>query len=155
LIVPVIDVVDSTWFAAPPTTVAAIVAEPTNWRRWWPDLSLEVDEWRGAKGVRWLVPSVAGPGAGLAGSAEVWLEPMFEGVVVHFFLRLEPPPGRELSTRRGQRITDHYRRRTKQAFWALADQLDPGRVERHTSATVASAAEQPRVVRHNMIDSTS
>jgi hypothetical protein len=133
--VPAIDVVDSTWFAARPATVAAIVADPPNWRRWWPELVLEVDEWRGEKGVRWLVPSIgrSAAGAGFAGSAEVWLEPMFEGVVAHFFLRLDPPPGRRVSARRCDRIAAHYRRRTKQAFWALADQLDPGRVARHTS----------------------
>src|SRR5437762_5904733 len=127
---PAIDIVDSTWFAARPSTVAAIVAEPANWRRWWPELALEVDEWRNHKGVRWLVPAVGGAGTGLAGSAEVWLEPKFDGVVVHFFLRLDAPPGRALSRRRRDRITDRYRRHTKQAFWALADRLDPGRVAR-------------------------
>jgi hypothetical protein len=132
--VPAIDVVDSTWFAARPGPVAAIVAEPGNWRRWWPGLTLAVDEWRGNKGVRWVVAAVAGRGHGLSGSAEIWLEPMFDGVVVHFFLRLDPAPGRRLPRRRGERIAGEYRRRTKQAFWALADQLDPGRVTRHTSA---------------------
>jgi hypothetical protein len=135
---PAIDVVDSTWFAARPAAVAALVAEPGNWRRWWPDLTLEVDEWRGEKGIRWLVASVDGAGRGLAGSAEVWLEPMFEGVVVHFFLRLDPGPGRTLRRRRRERITHCYRTRTKQAFWRLADQLDPGRVARHTSTAHAA-----------------
>lgn len=130
---PEIDVVDSTWFAARPAAVAALIADPSNWRRWWPDLTLEVDEWRNEKGVRWLVPAVSGIGQGLAGSAEVWLEPMFEGVVAHFFLRLDPPPGQRLSGRRRERITDACRRRTKAVFWALADELDPGRVARLTS----------------------
>jgi hypothetical protein len=137
--VPCIDVVDSTWFAARPATVAALVAEPANWRRWWPELTLEVDEWRNHKGVRWSVPAVAGAGAGLAGSAEVWLEAMFEGVVVHFFLRLDPPPGQSLGRRRRERIAHEYRRRTKQAFWALADQLDPGRRRRLTTTSHAGA----------------
>jgi hypothetical protein len=130
---PAIDVVDSTWFAAPPAVVAAFIADPSNWRRWWPDLTLEVDEWRNDKGVRWLVPAVTGRGEGLAGSAEVWLEPMFDGVVAHFFLRLDPPPGRQLSRKRHDRITADYRKRTKTTFWALADQLDPGRTARLTS----------------------
>ena len=38
---PAIDVVDSTWICARPGVVAAIVAEPANWRRWWPELDLE------------------------------------------------------------------------------------------------------------------
>lgn len=130
---PLVDVVDSTWFAARPATVAAIVAEPANWRRWWPGLTLAVAEWRGEKGVRWLVTAVAGRDAGLAGSAELWLEPMFDGVVAHFFLRLDPPRGRSLSRRRAERVADGYRRRTKQAFWALADELDPARLVRHTT----------------------
>jgi hypothetical protein len=132
--VPAIDVVDSTWLAAPPKVVAARIADPGNWRRWWPELVLEVEDWRGDKGVRWLVPGVADSRAGLVGSAEVWLEPMFDGVVLHFFLRLDPAPGRRLRPRRAARIADGYRRRTKQAFWALADQLDPGRTLRLTSA---------------------
>lgn len=137
---PAIDIVDSTWFAARPATVAAIVAEPANWRRWWPDLTLQVDEWRKQKGVRWRVPSVGGVGRGLSGSAEVWLEPMFDGVVAHFFLRLDPPHGQRLRRRRAARIADRYRRRTKLAFWALADELDPGRVTRHTCAIPARSS---------------
>jgi hypothetical protein len=137
--VPAIDVVDSTWFAARPAAVAALVAEPGNWRRWWPGLTLAVDEWRGEKGIRWLVPAVSGAGAGLTGTAEIWLEPMFEGVVAHFFLRLDPPTGGALTARRRDRITSVHRLRTKQSFWALADQLDPGRAARHTSTSHATS----------------
>jgi hypothetical protein len=130
--VPTIDVVDSTWFAARPTAVAAIVAEPANWRRWWPALELTVVEWRGVKGVRWTVDAATGRAAGTSGSAEVWLEPVHDGVVAHFFLRLEPVGGAALSRARIERITREYRQRTKQVFWALADQLDPGRLDRLT-----------------------
>jgi hypothetical protein len=137
--VPGIDVVDSTWFAAGPSTVAALVAEPANWHRWWPGLALVVDEWRNAKGVRWSVTSVGRRrGAALSGTAEVWLEPMFEGVVAHFFLRLDAGPGRSLDRRAAERVARHYRLLTKKAFWALADQLDRGRMTRHTSASHAS-----------------
>jgi hypothetical protein len=129
-VVPTIDVVDSTWFAARPTAVAAIVAEPANWRRWWPTLELAVDEWRGAKGVRWVVRSVTGRAAGMAGTAEVWLEPMHDGVVGHFFLRLDPVDGTRMRRGRVERITREYRVRTKRVFWALADRLDPGRLDR-------------------------
>lgn len=136
---PAIDVVDSTWFAVRAPALAAIVAETSNWRRWWPGLELRIDEWRGEKGVRWFVHSVAfGRDIGLAGTAEVWLEPMFDGVVAHFFLRLDPAPGKELGRRLRERVTREYRLHTKTAFWALADQLDPGRVDRHMSASHAS-----------------
>lgn len=135
--VPVVDVVDSTWVAAAPASVATLVADPANWRRWWPGLDLRVDEWRALKGVRWTVRAVSGH-ADLAGSAEVWLEPMAEGVVAHFFLRLDPTSGRAISRRVVDKITCAYRRQTKTAFWALADRLDPGRMDRHVSASHTS-----------------
>jgi len=124
---PAVDVVDSTWMCARPSTVAAIVAQPSNWRRWWPDLVLDVDEWRGDKGVRW---SVRAPRQRAAGSMEVWLEPARDGVVAHYFLRLDGLDGRSMGRRRSARCTDAARRRVKQVFWALADELDPSRLAR-------------------------
>jgi hypothetical protein len=132
--VPAIDVVDSTWLPAPAGVVAGFVADPANWPRWWPGLVLDVDESRGDKGVRWFVLSVGGARDQLAGSAEVWLEPMLDGVVAHFFLRLDPPPGRRISPRLRRRVIGHFRRATKEAFWALGDQLDPTRLTRHAVA---------------------
>jgi hypothetical protein len=137
--VTAIDVVDSTWVAARPTAVAAIVAEPANWARWWPGLDLVVAEMRGDKGIRWTVRA-ASPRPGsrrvgdLAGTAEVWLEPAHDGVVAHFFLRLDPRDAGALSRRRAARVTRHYRARTKRALWAVADELDPGRLARLTAS---------------------
>ena len=137
--VPAIDIVDSTWICARPTVVAAVVAEPANWRRWWPRLELAVDEWRGDKGVRWTVRPCEGGAIQRAfarrrdtvtGSMEIWLEPAFDGVVAHFFLRLDPTSGRPLGRRRGERLTRAYRTRAKQVFWSLGDELDPGRIAR-------------------------
>jgi len=125
--VPAVDVVDSTWICARPAAVAAVVAEPSNWRRWWPDLVVEVDEWRGNKGVRWTVKA---PRAKASGTMEVWLEPAFDGVVAHYFLRLDPDPGTRMSLRRGQRWANAHRRRIKQVFWSLGDRLDPSRLAR-------------------------
>jgi hypothetical protein len=124
---PDIDVVDSTWICARPSAVAAIVAAPANWRRWWPELDLAVDEWRGEKGVRWTVRKSVG---GESGSMEVWLEPACDGVVVHYFLRLDAADGSPMSRRRKARATHAHRCRVKQVFWALGDQLDPGRIAR-------------------------
>lgn len=125
---PQIDVMDSTWVCTRPATLAARVAEPANWRRWWPDLDLVVDEWRADKGVRWLVR--AAKGGALAGSMEVWLEPALDGVIAHYFLRLDPVDGATLGPRRHRRVSDGYRRQAKRVFWALADELDPGRLAR-------------------------
>lgn len=79
-----IQVADQGFIAAPPDEVAALVRNRRNWRRWWPDLVLEVREDRGGKGIRW---TVSGP---LTGTMEAWLEPVLDGVVVHYFLHAEP-----------------------------------------------------------------
>lgn len=131
---PTIDVIDSTWVGVPPAVVARAVADPGNWRRWWPGLELAVDELRGRKGVRWFVRAVAEPGdLGLSGTAEVWLEPVFEGSVAHFFLRLDPSSGRAIRAGTIDRVANRYRRLAKAAFWGLADELDAGRLDRMTA----------------------
>lgn len=79
-----IQVADETFIAADPARVGHIVADPGNWRRWWPDLNLDVVQERAAAGIRW---TVTGP---LVGSMEIWLEPMLDGVLLHYFLHAEP-----------------------------------------------------------------
>lgn len=79
-----IQVADQTFVAASGAAVAEVLAGPTHWRRWWPDLTLDVREDRGDKGIRW---TVSGP---LTGSMEVWLEPALDGVILHYFLHAEP-----------------------------------------------------------------
>jgi hypothetical protein len=61
---------------------------------------------------------------------EVWLEPVLDGVVAHYFLRLDPGPGRRMGARRARTVADAHRRRVKRVFWALGDQLDPSRLAR-------------------------
>lgn len=79
-----IQVADETFVAADATRVGAAVADRASWRRWWPDLRLEVVEDRGALGIRW---AVTGP---LTGTMEIWLEPVLDGVLLHYFLHAEP-----------------------------------------------------------------
>jgi hypothetical protein len=79
-----IQVADQTFVAADPADVGRAVADPASWRRWWPDLQLNVVEDRGAKGIRWTVAGA------LTGAMEVWLEPMLHGVVLNYFLHAEP-----------------------------------------------------------------
>lgn len=131
-----IDVLDSTWIKARAATVGAVIADPGNWRRWWPGLDLHADELRGEQGVRWTVRGVAEhPDLALRGSAEIWLQPADDGVIVHFFLKLDPTPPREVPLPVAERMHRTYRRLAKRAFWAVADQLDPQRFTRHTSAS--------------------
>ena len=79
-----IQVADQTFITAAPADVGFAVADPANWRRWWPDLWLEVTEDRGEVGVRWAVTGA------LTGTMEVWLQPMLDGVLLHYFLHAEP-----------------------------------------------------------------
>ena len=85
--VPTVDVIDETFLAVPASSVAAAFADPRAWRRFWPDLDLAVYADRGAEGLRWTVRGA------LVGTMEVWLEPMLDGTVLHYFLRADLPPG--------------------------------------------------------------
>ena len=79
-----VQIADETVVAADPARVGAAVGDPSSWRRWWPDLRLRVIEDRGPLGVRW---AVTGP---ITGTMEIWLEPMLDGVLLHYFLHAEP-----------------------------------------------------------------
>jgi hypothetical protein len=118
--VPALDLIDETYLACDRARVAAIVADPRRWQQWWPDLTLTVFMDRGPEGIRW---NVAGP---LAGSAEIWLEPVADGVLLHHYLRVDPTGG-ELSARRLRRLARKRTRAWKRAAWALKDELEAGR----------------------------
>lgn len=79
-----IQIADETFVAAGGAAVGAAVSDPARWRRWWPDLALTVIEDRADKGIRW---TITGP---LTGTMEIWLEPMLDGVILHYFLHAEP-----------------------------------------------------------------
>jgi hypothetical protein len=79
-----IQVADETFVCADPADVGRAVADPASWRRWWPDLRLTVVEDRGPAGHRWTVTGA------LTGTMEIWLEPSFDGVILHYFLHAEP-----------------------------------------------------------------
>lgn len=79
-----VQIADETFVCADPTDVGRAVADVPSWRRWWPDLQLTSVEDRGPAGQRW---TVAGK---LTGTMEVWLQPMMDGVILHYFLHAEP-----------------------------------------------------------------
>jgi hypothetical protein len=79
-----VQVADVTFVAADAARVGVAIGDRASWRRWWPDLRLEVIEDRRDKGIRW---AVTGP---LTGTMEVWLEPVLDGVLLHYFLHAEP-----------------------------------------------------------------
>jgi hypothetical protein len=79
-----IQIADETFVAADPVEVGKAIGNPANWRRWWPDLLLTVVEDRDELGHRWTVAGA------LTGTMEIWLEPVLDGVVLHYFLHAEP-----------------------------------------------------------------
>lgn len=79
-----VQIADETFVCADPADIGAAVADPSSWRRWWPDLHLTVVEDRGSAGHRWTVAGA------LTGTMEVWLEPMMDGAILHYFLHAEP-----------------------------------------------------------------
>lgn len=123
--VPSIDVVDETFLAVPPERVAAEFADRALWRRLWPDLELEVMTDRGAAGIRWTV------GGALVGSMEVWLEPVLDGTVLHYFLRAEPAAGTSRTggraIRRATAAAQRRQRAAKAAAFGLKHRLENDR----------------------------
>lgn len=124
---PDVDVIDSSWIGVAPGAVAPLIADAGRWPQWWPDLELRASEYRGPKGVRWAVTSAQG--GRLSGSMEIWLEPVAEGVVAHYFLRLHST-GEPLAARESERLVHHYRTQTKRVMWSLSDTVDPDRIGR-------------------------
>ena len=79
-----IQIADQTFVAADPADVGKAVSDPASWRRWWPDLHLQVVEDRADKGIRWTMTGA------LTGTMEIWLEPMLDGAILHYFVHAEP-----------------------------------------------------------------
>ena len=122
---PALDIVDETFLVVPPSTVAAAFADPRSWSRYWPDLVLEVYTDRGDQGLRWT-----GRGA-LIGTMEVWLEPVLDGTLLHYFLRATPagPDGEPigLAPRELRREFDRRARAAKAIALGLKEVLEDGR----------------------------
>ncbi len=128
---PAVDVLDDTFVRAAPGVVLAATAG--RWSGWLPDLDLVVREDRGLKGMRWDAVSRASSGssAPLQGTAEVWLEPVGAGTVVHLYVRLDPvtgsspgPSPRGATGWRARDLPDHLRREWKRGLHRRKDELE-------------------------------
>ncbi len=116
------DIVDETFVVVTPKVVAAAFSDPTSWRRLWPDLRLEVYADRGDEGLRWTVRGA------LVGTMEVWLEPMLDGTLLHYFLRADLPPGPDAADpARLARERRHRQLATKRITLGLKMMLEQGR----------------------------
>jgi hypothetical protein len=120
-----LDIVDETFIAVPPGTVAAVYADPRSWGKYWPDLLLEVYTDRGDQGLRWTVRGA------LVGTMEVWLEPVLDGTLLHYFLRAAPADAAgsplALSPRDLRREFDRRARAAKAVALGLKEILEDGR----------------------------
>lgn len=112
---------DQTFVAASGAAVAEVLSERARWHSWWPDLTLEVREDRGDKGIRW---SVAGP---LTGTMEVWLEPSLDGVILHYFLHADPPGATAVPPRTLMAAIRSRRVAGKKMSFDVKSQLEAGR----------------------------
>lgn len=118
-----IQVADQTFIAAEPAEVGLAISRPTDWRRWWPDLTLSVVEDRAEKGIRWTVTGA------LTGTMEVWLEPALDGVILHYFLHAEPSGATAAQLAKINLPRLNYQRRVagKNVAFELKKQLEAGR----------------------------
>lgn len=116
-----IQVADQTFVAAPGAAVAEVLADRARWRRWWPDLALDVREDRGDKGIRW---TVGGP---VTGTMEVWLEEMLDGVILHYFMHAEPPGTTSFSVRELTAANRARRVAGKRMSFEIKARLEAGR----------------------------
>jgi hypothetical protein len=131
--VALVEIADDTFIVAAPTEVAAVVADEGRWREWWPDLTLTVVRDRGTAGLVW---AVRGP---LDGEMEIWLEPVADGVVLHYLVRADPADPRT------DRVRDRRSRAWKVHAHRLKDELEgdrePGRPRQAAVKEPGPAAE--------------
>lgn len=122
---PAIDLVDETFIAVPPSTVAAAFKDPRSWTLYWPDLLLTVYADRGDEGLRWTVQG------GMLGTMEIWCEALLDGTLLHYFLRATPagPGGQplELPPRQLMRVYDQRAKTAKAIALGLKETLEDGR----------------------------
>ncbi|OLT43152.1 polyketide cyclase / dehydrase and lipid transport [Saccharomonospora sp. CUA-673] len=117
---PALDIVDETFLTVPPSSLATVFADPASWRRYWPDLVLDVYTDRGDQGLRWTVRGA------LVGTMEVWLEPVLDGTMLHYFLRATPA-GPPLSPAGLRREFDRRARAAKAIALELKTTMEDGR----------------------------
>ena len=124
-----IDITDDTFILTSISAVAEVVRDQERWRIWWPDRVLTVYSDRGEKGLRW---TVAGE---FVGSSEIWIEESAPGVIVHYYLRVDPTregssllkssiTGSPRSERYLQKVRHRQVTSWKRIIWQVKDDLE-------------------------------
>jgi hypothetical protein len=123
--VPSVDIHDETFLAVGQRAIAEVFGDPERCRRFWPDLRLNVYADRGDQGLRWTVRGA------LVGTMEVWLEPVLDGTVLHYFLRADPCDSsgqpHPLSGRAAWAEIERRQLAAKALAFGLKDELEAGR----------------------------
>lgn len=122
------------FIAARPETVGGALHDRSAWPLWWPGLSLSLTEDRAERGLRFAahgrlrVPARAcfrierRKAVEVRGIAEVWLEPVRDGVLMHSYLRVDPV--RAIGNRRLRRAAAGWVRASAQLGWRYKDALE-------------------------------
>jgi ribosome-associated toxin RatA of RatAB toxin-antitoxin module len=116
---PSLDISCDDLVVADPAYVAARLGDEALWRAWWPGLTLTPYERRGLEGVRWTV------GGSAVGTAEWWLEQVRDGVLVHWYLRVDP--SRPVGRRGLARLRESYVGSYRSNLWRFKDEAERGR----------------------------
>ena len=135
---PLLDISCDDLVVADPAYVAERLGSDTLWREWWPDLTLTPSERRGLEGVRWAVTGSA------TGTAEWWLEAVRDGVVVHWYLRVDP--AKPVRGRAVERLKERYVTAYRERLWRFKDEVEAGRAagERRTGSDPAIVSSENR-----------
>lgn len=108
------DIVDETYIDAPPEVTAAVLTHPVNTAGAWPHVRLGAMRDRGAQGAIWEVAGL------LTGEFEIWVEPYWEGAIVHHYVRAAAHGD-------GRVVERAHVRRWKRHVRAVKDALEPAR----------------------------
>ena len=112
-----LDITDENLIVAAVADVRAVLCDEDWWHARMPGAQLRCIDDRGSLGKRWAVDG------DLVGSAEVWLEPWADAVVVHVFWQVDRADQRAMSVREQRR----YAVTVKRHVMALKDALETGR----------------------------
>jgi hypothetical protein len=109
-----VDIVDETFIDAAPSVLAQVFTDPRNVATVWPHVNARILVDRGPLGAIWAVEGV------LAGEFEVWIEPWWDGAIVHHYVRAS-------TTERARAVELAHVRRWKRFVTAVKDALEPHR----------------------------
>lgn len=108
-------VIDETYVDAAPGVLAGVFTHPANVATVWPHVTARLVQDRGDAGATWAVEGH------LSGEFEVWIEPYWEGAIVHHYVRAVAARGRPGAWERA------HVRRWKRFVTAVKDKVEPSR----------------------------